>query len=152
MIKRFIIKIITFCLVSINVNAIEKAILFGDSLMAGYGLSQEKHLSIVLQDNLKDTGHNLEIINGSVSGSTSAGGLNRAEWSLSETEIDLMILGLGANDMLRGISPIETEKNLEKIIQIAKLKNIEIILAGKRWKKNRNYGKIRRVKISNGRR
>jgi len=98
--------------------------------MAGYGLPQEKHLSIVLQDNLKDTGHNLEIINGSVSGSTSAGGLNRAEWSLSETEIDLMILGLGANDMLRGISPIETEKNLEKIIQIAKLKNIEIILAG----------------------
>jgi len=98
--------------------------------MAGYGLSQEKHLSIVLQNNLKDTGYNLEIINGSVSGSTSAGGLNRAEWSLSETEIDLMILGLGANDMLRGISPIETEKNLEKIIQIAKLKNIEIILAG----------------------
>ena len=41
-----------------------------------------------------------------------------------------MILGLGANDMLRGISPIETEKNLEKIIQTAKLKNIEIILAG----------------------
>jgi len=130
MIKRFIIKIITFCLVSINVNAIEKAILFGDSLMAGYGLPQEKHLSIVLQNNLNETGYNLEIINGSVSGSTSAGGLNRAEWSLSETEIDLMILGLGANDMLRGISPIETEKNLEKIIQIAKLKNIEIILAG----------------------
>jgi acyl-CoA thioesterase-1 len=128
--KRFIIKIITFCLVSINVNAIEKAILFGDSLMAGYGLPQEKHLSIVLQNNLNETGYNLEIINGSVSGSTSAGGLNRAEWSLSETEIDLMILGLGANDMLRGISPIETEKNLEKIIQIAKLKNIEIILAG----------------------
>jgi acyl-CoA thioesterase-1 len=128
--KRFIIKIITFCLVSINVNAIEKAILFGDSLMAGYGLPQEKHLSIVLQNNLNETGYNLVIINGSVSGSTSAGGLNRAEWSLSETEIDLMILGLGANDMLRGISPIETEKNLEKIIQIAKLKNIEIILAG----------------------
>ena len=42
------------------------------------------------------------------------GGLNRAEWSLSQPDIDLMILGLGANDMLRGISPIETEKNLEK--------------------------------------
>jgi len=128
--KRFIIKIITFCLVSINVNAIEKAILFGDSLMAGYGLPQEKHLSIVLQNNLNETGYNLEIINGSVSGSTSAGGLNRAEWSLSETAIDLMILGLGANDMLRGISPTETEKNLEKIIQIIQKKKIKIILAG----------------------
>ena len=115
---------------SINVNAIENVILFGDSLMAGYGLLQEKHLAIVLQKNLNDSDYDLGIIDGSVSGSTSAGGLNRAEWSLSEPDIDLMILGLGANDMLRGISPIETEKNLEKIIQIAKLKNIEIILAG----------------------
>ena len=115
---------------SINVNAIENIIIFGDSLMAGYGLPQEKHLAIILKNSLKDSGYNLEVIDGSVSGSTSAGGLNRAEWSLSETDIDLMILGLGANDMLRGISPIETEKNLEKIIQIAKLKNIEIILAG----------------------
>ena len=115
---------------SINVNAIENVILFGDSLMAGYGLPQEKHLAIVLQKNLNDSSYNLEVIDGSVSGSTSAGGLNRAEWSLSERNIDLMILGLGANDMLRGISPIETEKNLEKIIKIAKHKNIEIILAG----------------------
>jgi len=115
--------------VTINVNAIENIILFGDSLMAGYGLPQEKHLAIVLQNNLNDSGFNVEVIDGSVSGSTSAGGLNRSEWSLSQPDIDLMILGLGANDMLRGISPIETEKNLEKIIQIAKQKNIEIILA-----------------------
>ena len=54
MIQRFIIKIITFCLVSINVNAIENVILFGDSLMAGYGLPQEKHLAVVLQNNLND--------------------------------------------------------------------------------------------------
>jgi len=130
MIQRFIIKIIAFCLVTLNVNAIENIILFGDSLMAGYGLPQEKHLAIILQNNLNDSGFNVEVIDGSVSGSTSAGGLNRAEWSLSQPDIDLMILGLGANDMLRGISPIETEKNLEKIILIAKKKNIEIILAG----------------------
>ena len=115
---------------TLNVNAIENIILFGDSLMAGYGLPQEKHLAIILQNNLNNSGFNVEVIDGSVSGSTSAGGLNRSEWSLSQPDIDLMILGLGANDMLRGISPIETEKNLEKIIQVAKLKNIEIILAG----------------------
>jgi len=116
--------------VSINVNALETVILFGDSLMAGYGLPQEKHLSIVLQNKLVNNGYNIKIINGSVSGSTSAGGLNRVEWSLSEPNIDLMILGLGANDMLRGISPTETEKNLEKIIQISKQKKIDVILSG----------------------
>ena len=128
--KSFIIKIIVLCLVTIKVSAIEKVISFGDSLMAGYGLPNEQHLSVVLQNSLEVEGHNIEIVNGSVSGSTSAGGLNIAEWTLSENNIDLMILCLGANDMLRGIQPNETEKNLEKIIKIAQSKKIEIILAG----------------------
>ena len=98
--------------------------------MAGYGLSQEHHLSIVLQDSLKSKGHNVKILNGSVSGSTSSGGLNRAEWTLSEPGIDLMVLSLGANDMLRGIKPSETKKNLENIIKIAQEKKIKVILAG----------------------
>jgi len=116
--------------VHINASAIEKVILFGDSLMAGYGLPKEHHLSLVLENNLKQDGFNIQVINGSVSGSTSSGGLNRAEWSLSEPGIDLIILGMGANDMLRGIQPDETKKNLEQIIEIAKKKKIEIILAG----------------------
>ena len=114
----------------INAFAIEKVVLFGDSLMAGYGLPKEHHLSVVLQNSLELEGHNIKIINGSVSGSTSSGGLNIAEWSLSEPGIDLIILGLGANDMLRGIKPAETEKNLEEIIKIANSKNIKIIIAG----------------------
>ena len=114
----------------IKASAIEKVILFGDSLMAGYGLPKEHHLSLVLENNLKKDGFNIQVINGSVSGSTSSGGLNRAEWSLSDPGIDLIILGMGANDMLRGIQPDETKKNLEQIIKIAKNKEIEIILAG----------------------
>jgi acyl-CoA thioesterase-1 len=98
--------------------------------MAGYGLPNEQHLSVVLQDSLELEGHNIEIINGSVSGSTSAGGLNIAEWTLSESNIDLMILGLGANDMLRGINPKETRNNLEEIIKIAKSKKIKVVIAG----------------------
>ena len=117
-------------LVHINASAIEKVVLFGDSLMAGYGLPKEHHLSLVLENNLKRNGLDIKVINGSVSGSTSSGGLNRAEWSLSEPGIDIIILGLGANDMLRGIQPNETEKNLEGIIRIAKDKKIKIILAG----------------------
>ncbi len=114
----------------IKASAIEKVVLFGDSLMAGYGLPKEHHLSIVLENDLKQAGLNIKVINGSVSGSTSSGGLNRADWSLSEPGIDLIILGLGANDMLRGIQPEETERNIEQIINIAKNKKIKIILAG----------------------
>jgi acyl-CoA thioesterase-1 len=128
--KSFIIKIIVLCLVTIKVYAIEKVVLFGDSLMAGYGLSNEHNLSVVLKESLIADGFNIEVINGSVSGSTSSGGLNRAEWTLSESDVDLMILGLGANDMLRGINPKETKKNLEQIIKIAQDKNIEVVLAG----------------------
>ena len=115
---------------TIKVYAIEKVVLFGDSLMAGYGLSNEHHLSVVLKESLIADGFNIEVINGSVSGSTSSGGLNRAEWTLSESDVDLMILGLGANDMLRGINPKETKNNLEEIIKIAKSKNMKVIIAG----------------------
>ena len=128
--KSFIIKIIIACLVALKASAIEKIVLFGDSLMAGYGLSNEHHLSVILEQNLKSEGYNIKVINASVSGSTSSGGLNRAEWALSEADIDLMILNLGANDMLRGINPNETKKNLEQIITIARNKKIKVILAG----------------------
>ena len=98
--------------------------------MAGYGLPKEHHLSVVLENNLQKEGHTIAIINGSVSGSTSSGGLNRIDWAISEPNLDLVVLGLGANDMLRGIKPNETKKNLEKIIQTIQIKNINIILAG----------------------
>ena len=110
---------------------VEKILLFGDSLMSGYGIPQEHHLSVVLEDNLKSEGYNIEVINGSISGSTSLDGLDRIEETLSELDIDLVILGLGANDMLRKINPKQTEQNLEKMIKIIQDKNINIILAGK---------------------
>ena len=115
---------------SIKAFAVEKALLFGDSLMAGYGLANKHHLSVVLESSLRKNGQKISIINGSVSGSTSSGGLNRVDWTVLEPELDLIVLGLGANDMLRGIKPQETKKNLEKIIQIIQKKKIKIILAG----------------------
>ena len=130
MFKKCIIKIIILCLVAFGVNAENKVVLFGDSLMAGYGLNKEDHLSTVLQKNLSNNGLDVRIINASVSGDTTAGGLNRISWTLSEKNIDILVLGLGANDMLRGIKPNETKENLEKIIKIIIDKNIKIILAG----------------------
>ena len=130
MFKTLLIKIIILCLLCIKASALEKIVLFGDSLMAGYGLPSEQHLSVVLQNQLQAKGYKIQVINGSVSGSTSAGGLNRMEWTLQEPGIDLVILGLGANDMLRGISPDVTKANLEQMIQMILSKKIPIILAG----------------------
>jgi len=113
-----------------NKIAVKKILLFGDSLMSGYGLSEEHHLSIVLEENLKSEGYDIEVINGSVSGDTSLDGLDRIEEALSEYNVDLIILGLGANDMMRRINPQQTEKNLEKIIKIIQDKKINILLAG----------------------
>ena len=109
---------------------VEKILLFGDSLMSGYGLPEEHHLSVVLEDNLKSEGYNIKVINGSTSGNTSLDGLDRIKETLSELDVDLIILGLGANDMLRKINPKQTEQNLEKMIKIIQDKNINIILAG----------------------
>ena len=130
MVKKCIITMLLICLVPVNLFAENKIVLYGDSLMAGYGLTQKHHLATVLENNLISKGLNVKVTNASVSGDTSAGGLNRLNWILSEEEFDLFILGLGANDMLRGISPEETEKNLEKIIQKVSEKNIDLILAG----------------------
>ena len=98
--------------------------------MAGHGLSKKYHLSSILENNLINKGHKVKVVNASVSGDTSAGGLNRINWTLSEKDIDFLILGLGANDMLRGIQPKETKNNLDKIIKLTLNKNIKIILAG----------------------
>ena len=106
-----------------------KIILFGDSLMAGYGLDQSNHLDRLLERDLLDQGIVSQITNASVSGDTSSGGLNRLSWSLQD-DYDLFILGLGANDMLRGISPNTTKANLKEIIKIVQKKSIPILLTG----------------------
>ena len=130
MIKKLIIKIIVLLIPAFVAKADYKVVLFGDSLMAGYGLDNKYHLSTVLEKSLNKKGLKVKVINASVSGDTSAGGLNRIAWTISEKNIDIILLGLGANDMLRGISPNETEKNLEEIIIKILNKKIQIVIAG----------------------
>ena len=109
---------------------IEKVLLFGDSLMSGYGLPEDDHLSVVLEKSLKSDGYEIQIFNGSISGDTSLDGLDRIEDELLDVNYDLIIIGLGANDMLRRINPDQTKQNLEDIINIMRSNNIKIILAG----------------------
>ena len=98
--------------------------------MSGYGLEKKHHLSTVLKKNLAKLGFHYNVVNASVAGDTSAGGLNRLKWILSEKSIKILVLCLGANDMLRGIKAEETKNNLDNIIKITLNKNIEIIFAG----------------------
>ena len=122
--------ILISCCENNKLENVNKILLFGDSLMSGYGLKENQGLSIILENDLKETGYNIRVINGSVSGDTSEDGLDRIDEYTSGGDIDLIVLGLGANDMLRRINPDQTESNLRKIIEIIKTKNIKIILAG----------------------
>jgi acyl-CoA thioesterase-1 len=104
---------------------------FGDSLMAGYGLNPGESFPEKLEKALRAKGHDVVIANAGVSGDTTSGGLARLDWSVPDGT-DLVILELGANDMLRGVSPKITEKNLDEMIARLKARNIAILLAGMR--------------------
>ena len=99
--------------------------------MAGYGLNQNENLSSALaaKFNLEET--TVLIINASVSGNTSSNGLARLDWSL-ENKPNIVILCLGANDMLRGIDPEFTKQNLNKMIEKMVQNGSKVILAGMR--------------------
>tara|TARA_Y200000002_G_scaffold310845_1_gene267709 strand:+ start:179 stop:820 length:642 start_codon:yes stop_codon:yes gene_type:complete len=122
--------IIGFNFISTKVYCNQKIVLFGDSLMSGYGLEKKFHLSTILERSLKEKGFDVNVINASVSGDTTSGGLNRLEWLLQNRSIDIVVLCLGANDMLRGIKPSFIEQNLNKKIEILQENNIVILLAG----------------------
>lgn len=101
----------------------------GDSLMAGYQLQEHESYTAQLQAALEKKGVAVRITNAAVSGDTSSGGRERADWSVPDGA-DGVILELGANDALRGISPEETRKNLAAIIEGFKARNIPVMLIG----------------------
>ena len=112
--------------------ATEKTILFfGNSLTAGYGIEQDDAFSGLTQARIDSLGLNYRVINGGLSGETTAGGLSRLDWFL-EDEPAIFVLELGGNDGLRGILPSESKKNLLAIIDKvrAKYPDTKIILAG----------------------
>ena len=106
-----------------------KIVVLGDSLTAGLGLLETQSYPHLLQEKIDRDGFQYEVVNAGVSGDTSAGGLRRLDWALQE-DVRILILELGANDGLRGLSVSEMKENLGKIIEAARAKNIVVILAG----------------------
>jgi len=110
-------------------RSLPKIVAFGDSLTAGYGLPPTLSYPSLLQRKLDDAGYKLEVVNAGVSGDTSAGGVRRIDWAL-DGDVRVVILELGANDILRGQPVPEMKKNLAQIIERCKVKGAQVLLAG----------------------
>ncbi|WP_375254442.1 arylesterase [Yoonia sp.] len=101
----------------------------GDSLTAGYGLSQQDGFVPQLEAWLLAQGADAAVMNAGVSGDTTAGGLSRAAWTLTP-EVDAMIVALGGNDFLRGLDPAVSRANLDGILAAGRDAGVEMLLVG----------------------
>lgn len=108
-----------------------RIVILGDSITAGYGLDPSEAYPALLQQKIAAAGLPFTVVNAGVSGDTTAGGLRRLDWTLGRGA-DVLVVALGGNDGLRGISPKQTEENLTGIIQRARAKfpAIKIVVAG----------------------
>jgi acyl-CoA thioesterase-1 len=109
----------------------------GDSIAAGHGVDPEEAFPGLIRHRINEKKLPFEVVNAGVSGDTTAGGVRRMPWLLKR-KMDVLVLELGGNDGLRGITPKETKANLEKIIDLAREKNpdVQIILAGMQMPQN----------------
>ena len=114
-----------------------KVVILGDSITAGFGLPAGDALPARLEAKLRSDGHDVQIVNAGVSGDTTAGGLARVDWVLGDRP-DFAIVELGANDMLRGVDPAITKKNLDGILAKLAEARIPTLLIG--MKAARNLG------------
>lgn len=114
-------------------------LVFGDSLSAGYGLESQQDWPYLLEQHFHDMGHDIKVVNHSISGETTNGGLDRLASSLKQVKPDILILELGANDGLRGLSPKNMRNNLQQMIIQARAANARVLLIGMQLPPN--YGK-----------
>ncbi|MEP3045516.1 MAG: arylesterase [Roseibium sp.] len=106
-----------------------RLVVLGDSLSAGYQLAPAEGFPEQLQRALNKRGYSIEVVNAGVSGDTTSGGLSRLDWSVGDNT-DAVIVELGANDALRGISPEYTRKNMTDIVKRLRDKGTEVLVAG----------------------
>ena len=139
-IRLFSALILTFSYIELAYSKTTKIIIFGDSLIAGYGLVVEDNFVNQLKlKTIENKINDVTLFNSGVSGETSTGLLNRYKWVL-EDNYDGVIILIGANDALRGIDPSLTSQNIEKILSYLKEKQIPTMLIG--MKAPNNLGEI----------
>lgn len=107
-----------------------RLLVLGDSLAAGYGLPHEEGFEAQLGNALRAHGYQVHILDGAVSGDTTAGGRARLEWTLGASGADAAVVELGGNDGLRALDPKDTEANLRAILDALAARHIPVLLSG----------------------
>jgi acyl-CoA thioesterase-1 len=118
---------------SVRATETHTIVFFGDSLTAGYGLTDPGSTAYpaLIQDKIESAHLGWRVVNAGLSGETSAGGLRRIDWILRQP-VDVFVLALGGNDGLRGIDPAVTRSNLQQILDRVRAKNpkAKLVVAG----------------------
>lgn len=138
---------VLFCLVCSKINADERIMIFGDSLSSAYGIDRHDGWVELLRKKLKEKKIKAKVINKSISGETTAGGVRRIEKALESVNPTVVILELGANDGLRGLSIKNMMFNLKKMVEKIKEKGGKCLLVGIRIPPN--YGPVYAENFSN---
>jgi acyl-CoA thioesterase-1 len=136
--------VVSLCLISfvawpVTVFAANpKILIYGDSLSAAYGIPQQQGWATLLKNKLKQENLRFDVVNASISGETTSGGLSRLARILEQTKPQTIIIELGANDGLRGLPVKNMHDNLDAMIQLSKKSGAKVLLIGMRIPPN--YG------------
>lgn len=133
-----LISVVFWVSLPVEADEVPMIVVLGDSLSAGYGMDREQSWVHLLGLRLEQHGHNYKILNSSISGDTTQGGLSRLPRLLKRYQPEIVIIELGGNDGLRGINPDVTRSNIESMIQQSQGMNATVLLAG--IKLPSNYG------------
>jgi acyl-CoA thioesterase I len=123
------LSLLFFLLFSLSAQAQNKIVIIGDSISEGYGVAKANSYPELLEKKILADGKKWDVINSSVSGSTSASAVSRMKWII-KSKPDVIFLALGGNDGLRGLTVKQLENNLGKAIKIAQAAKVKVILGG----------------------
>ena len=116
-----------------------RILVVGDSLSAAYGIDKQRGWVALLQQRLDETGNPWQVVNASITGDTTRGGLTRLPAALARERPGILIIALGGNDGLRGFAPAQTRDNLARMIELGREAGARVLLLGVRLPEN--YGR-----------
>ena len=138
-VTRRVLVMVLLMLACSSVYAADSILVFGDSLSAAHGIDREDGWVALLRQRLDDAGRDVQVVNASVSGETTRGGLNRLPGALEDHAPSIVILELGANDGLRALPIDAMRANLERMIGLSRQAGARVLLLGMRIPTN--YGR-----------